>query len=177
MELQFNNDITAKSHQKINLCYQCKKCGAGCPVSDIMQTQNYQIIRLIQRNERERVLSSNTQWVCLSCKTCSARCPNGIDVAKILDTLKAEALAANTFLPERKIAIFNFAFLLTLRQFGRMFDLGLIAYYKMMTGTFLQDLSLGLLLIRRGKLKFFPHRIKRIREIRMIFSQIRKKNI
>lgn len=168
---EFVADICAKSKQNINLCYQCKKCAAGCPVGDLMEYKNYELLRLIQLGDKDTVLKANTPWVCLSCKACSTRCPNGIDTAKILDVLKAEELCSGMPLPERKIAAFHMAFLTTVQLFGRAFEIGLIGLYKLKTYTFTQYMTLGIKMIVRNKLNFLPHRVKHIREIRSIFNK------
>ena len=173
MEQLFSTQIMAKAKQNIGLCYQCKRCSAGCPVSDIMQHRNYEILRMVQLEQREAVLASNTAWVCVSCKTCSERCPNGIDTAKILDVIKEEALAAGIRLPEPKMAVFHLSFLEMVRQFGRVFELGMIGLYKLKTGTYLQDIGLGLKMVSRSKLNFLPHRIKGTGEMKRIFAQAR----
>jgi heterodisulfide reductase subunit C len=174
MALLFSQTIRDKSQQNINLCYQCKKCAAGCPSSGMMDYQNYQLLRLIELEAAQTVLAANTAWVCVSCKTCSARCPNGIDIAKIMDVVKEKALAAGGAIPEPRIAAFNHSFLAMVELFGRSYEIGLFGIYKLLTRTFLQDMRLGLAFIKRGKLNFWPHRIKRIREVRDIFSQARE---
>lgn len=171
MEARFSDSIREKSQQNISLCYQCKKCGAGCPVGGLTRHRNYELLRLIQLDDRDAVFKSNSPWLCVSCKSCSARCPNGIDTAKIMDVLKEEALAARMKLPERKIAVFHDAFLQTVRQFGRMFELGVIGIYKLKTGSFMQDTLLGMKMLQRRKLNFVPHRIRRIKEMKSIFAQ------
>lgn len=174
MEPRFSNEIMEKSKQNISLCYQCKKCAAGCPVGDIMQHRNYELLRLVQLNQKDAVFQSNSPWVCVSCKACSARCPNGIDTAKIMDVLKEEALSAHLSVPERKVAVFHDVFLDTVRQFGRLFELGMIGTYKMKTGSFMQDTILGLKMMKRNKLNFLPHRITRTKELKDIFAQARE---
>lgn len=174
MEPHFGTDIMLKSKQNINLCYQCKKCAAGCPVSDIMQYKNYEILRLIQLGHKDSVFQSNSPWVCVSCKSCSARCPNGIDTAKIMDVLKEEILQAKVTVAEQNIVIFHQAFLQTVSLFGRMFELGLIGIYKMRTGMFTQDMVLGMKMMKCNKLHFLPTRISRCGEMKRIFSQARE---
>lgn len=173
----FSDDIMGKSKQNISLCYQCKKCAAGCPVSGLMQHRNYEVLRLIQLDQKDSVLKSNSPWMCISCKACSSRCPNGIDTAKIMDVLKEEVLASGAVIPEKKIAVFHNAFLETIEQFGRAFELGFIGTYKRKTGSFFQDMVLGLKMMKRNKLNFLPHRIKRVGEVKAIFAQARGQKI
>jgi len=77
------------SGQNLYACYQCGKCAAGCPVVTEMDVLPSQIIRLLQLGQGEVVFASKTMWLCASCLTCSARCPKGVDVAKVMDALRA----------------------------------------------------------------------------------------
>ncbi len=77
------------SGQNLYACYQCGKCAAGCPVVTEMDLLPSQIIRLLQLGQGEAVFASKTVWLCASCLTCTARCPKGVDVAKIMDALRA----------------------------------------------------------------------------------------
>ena len=85
----FLKEIIEASGENLQACYQCQKCSAGCPVAYAMDILPNQILRHIQYDHRERVLSSKTVWICASCYTCSVRCPNNIDIAKIMDTLRS----------------------------------------------------------------------------------------
>jgi ferredoxin len=80
------------SGQKILSCYICGKCSAGCPISPMMDIQPHQIIRLIQLGQEEEVLKSGTIWLCSSCFTCASRCPRGINLAAIMEALRALVL-------------------------------------------------------------------------------------
>ena len=48
------------------------------------------VIRMALLGQEDHVLGSNTIWVCSSCETCTTRCPNGIDIAGVMDWLKEE---------------------------------------------------------------------------------------
>ncbi|MCX7608923.1 MAG: 4Fe-4S dicluster domain-containing protein, partial [Anaerolineales bacterium] len=50
------------------------------------------ILRMVQLGERERLLKSRDIWLCAACETCGTRCPNDIDIAKVMDALRMEAL-------------------------------------------------------------------------------------
>jgi len=76
------------SGQKVSACYQCGKCSAGCPMINLMDLLPNQIIRLVQLGQISEVLDSKTIWLCASCFTCSARCPKGVDLAKVLEALR-----------------------------------------------------------------------------------------
>jgi heterodisulfide reductase subunit C len=69
----FAIDIINVSGEKINNCYQCKKCTAGCPITFAMDILPHQIIKYIQLGLEEKVLTSKTIWLCAACETCGTR--------------------------------------------------------------------------------------------------------
>jgi heterodisulfide reductase subunit C len=84
------------SEQNISACYQCGKCSAGCPMVTLMDLLPNQIIRLVQLGQIDDVLNSKTIWLCASCFTCTARCPKGVDLAKIMEALRLLLLRTST---------------------------------------------------------------------------------
>ena len=50
-------------------------------------------MRAIQLDDRA-ALESKCVWLCASCQTCTARCPQNLDIAAIMDVLRIEALRA-----------------------------------------------------------------------------------
>ena len=85
---EFIKKIEELSGENIYACYQCGKCSAGCPLVDHMDILPNQIIRLLQLGEEEEVLNSKTVWICSTCMQCMAKCPKGINLAKIMDSLR-----------------------------------------------------------------------------------------
>jgi heterodisulfide reductase subunit C2 len=152
-------------------CYQCGKCSAGCPMSSEMNLKPHGIIRLLQLDLRERLLSSESIWTCLTCETCTTRCPNSFDPAAIIDALREIVLKENPDLVPRHIRAFHAAFLDQIRTHGRVFEFGLVASYKMRSGALFSDVESVPGLMARGKLALTPKRIKGLRELRRIFEQ------
>lgn len=76
------------SGENIYACYQCGKCSAGCPVAEHMDILPHTIIRLIQLGSDTETLNSKTIWLCASCLQCVAKCPKGVDLAKIMESLR-----------------------------------------------------------------------------------------
>ena len=88
VQKEFIKKIEELSGQKIYACYQCGKCSAGCPIVDHMDILPNEIIRLIQLGSDEKALKSETIWLCSTCLQCMAKCPKGVDLAKIMDALR-----------------------------------------------------------------------------------------
>jgi heterodisulfide reductase subunit C2 len=88
----FVKKIAELSGQDLMACYQCGKCSAGCPMVSTMDILPNQIIRLVQLGLQEDVLKSETIWLCASCVTCGARCPRGVDLSKIMESLRQTRL-------------------------------------------------------------------------------------
>ena len=86
---EFVRLVNEISGQSVLNCYQCGRCSAGCPLTFAMKLLPNQVIRLVQLGLDEEALDSNTIWVCASCLTCHARCPRGVDLAKVMEALRA----------------------------------------------------------------------------------------
>ncbi|MCS6817049.1 MAG: 4Fe-4S dicluster domain-containing protein [Acidobacteriota bacterium] len=87
-------EVEELSGQNLYACYQCGKCTAGCPLAFSMDILPHTIIRLMQLGQLEPVLSSNTPWHCAACLTCSSRCPKGVDLARVMEALRALLIRA-----------------------------------------------------------------------------------
>jgi heterodisulfide reductase subunit C len=173
-ENSFLSEVIQASGEQLQTCYQCQKCSAGCPVAYAMDILPNQVLRHIQYNHREKVLSSKTIWICASCYTCSVRCPNNIDIAKIMDTLRNMTIRSGIKPGERDIPLFHSVFLDAIKSKGRMHELSLLLQLKLKTREFFKDASLGLKMYRKGKIKLFPSKFGGGKEIKEIFNAFEK---
>ncbi len=151
-------------------CYQCGKCSAGCPMASEMPLKPHQMLRLAQLDERAKLLSDPSPWLCLTCETCTSRCPNEVDPARVVDGLRELALRSDPRLPPLRLRAFHSAFLHQIRTHGRVFEAGLILEYKARTGALLADVRTAPAVLRRGKLAFTPSNIEGRDEVRGIFD-------
>jgi heterodisulfide reductase subunit C len=151
------NDVTGIS---VNRCYQCGKCSAGCPACSDMDYAPSVILRLLQLQNAEsdqKVLSSYSIWLCLTCHTCIARCPMEVDLPKVMDVLRAESLHRKLNNKRAKdIVAFHKSFIDIIYNFGRLWEVGLIADYKLRTRHIWQDVFLAPSMLMKGKLSLLP---------------------
>ncbi len=163
--------IEDEAGTSINLCYQCGKCTAGCPVAFAMDYPPRQIIRLLQLDMLNEALNAESIWNCATCETCSARCPRGVDIASLMDALRREALrqGINT---NSKVSLFNKAFLTGIKNFGKTYEAGLLLQFNMTSKQFLKDAELGLPMMKRGKVGILPERVKARNDIKKIFARV-----
>ncbi len=169
MNITFQELITNTSHQPILLCYHCHKCTAGCPVVEEMEYGPDRILRMVQLGERERLLKSRDIWLCAACETCGTRCPNGIDIAKVMDALRMEALRSGVVPAEPNAAKFHKLFLFVVQTLGRSHEASLLIAYKLWTMNLLSDMDSGVQLFLKGKVPLFPKTIKGRDQVKRIF--------
>ena len=172
------------SDWKVDLfaCYQCVKCSNGCPLTFAMDYPPHQLIRMLQLGMKEEVLGSRTIWVCSSCETCYTRCPNEIEIPKLMDDLKQEVLKQGRKPEQEAVALFHEVFLNNIKKFGRINETSLMSVYQMKSswsdlkkskidfaGLF-KNMGLGLNMLKRGRLSLFPRK-NLGKEVRGLFME------
>lgn len=158
-------------------CYQCRKCSCGCPLTFAMDLLPHQVIQLALLGQEEKVLAANTIWVCSSCETCTTRCPNGIDIAGVMDWFKEQAVQQKKAVPQPEVAAFHRYFLESIRTGrGRVAEASLVrrfTLFKMRRKFDIQELKenmkLGWELMKRGRMRLLgspaPQEQAEIKEI------------
>lgn len=170
VDFGFAELVQQKSGKELLQCYQCRKCSAGCPIAFAMDWTPNQIIRMIQLGLLERTLSSSTIWLCASCEACNTRCPNEVDLPAIMDTLKEMALGKKIDSQEVRIQTFHRIFIDCIREYGRMHEVSLLAFLKLLTLNLFEDIGLGIKMFQKGKLNLLPSQIENIHELEAIFK-------
>jgi heterodisulfide reductase subunit B2 len=147
--------VEREAGQNAFLCYQCARCTSGCPVADHMDLTPSQLMRAIQLDDRA-ALESKSVWLCASCQTCTARCPQNLDIAAIMDALRIESLRAGLTPAIPDVEVFSRLFLKNVDLFGRVYEIGLMAALNAATRRPFANASLGLEMLKRGRLKLLP---------------------
>ncbi len=154
----------------VQACYQCGRCSAGCPITEFFDLTTMEVVRLAAYGMEDQLLNSKAIWLCAACETCATRCPNDIEIAVLMDILRELALRRGIEPAEPRIPMFHQCFLGSIEHWGRAYEVGLIAGYKMRSRDFMGDMKLGVKMFSKGKLSLKPHSIKGKAEIKKIFS-------
>ena len=179
-EKTFRDVVIESVGEEIFDCYQCYKCSAGCPIAFDMDLLPHQIIRSVVFNQKEKALSSKTIWICASCETCTTRCPNEIDIARVMDVLRQIQVESGSEAKEPRVPVFHQAFLDSIKKTGRVHELTMIRNYtqksgdlkeKLKSGEWKNDVKLGMKMFLRGKLKVMPPKCEGVKEVRKIFKE------
>ena len=155
------NRILENTGENVFLCYQCTKCTAGCPLMEYFDLGPNQIMRAAQLGMEELIFESKSPWICASCQTCTTRCPQGIDIAKVMDFIVIEATERGIEPKVPEIAFFQKVFLRNVNILGRAYELGLMAERNVRTLKLFQDIDLGIEMIKKRKIKFLPEFARR----------------
>jgi heterodisulfide reductase subunit C2 len=181
--METHHSTQAHSHSiPVENCYQCGKCTAGCPMAEEMDLMPNQIIRLAQLGQEDRAAQSQAIWLCVSCQTCSARCPKSVDCAGVMDEMRQLSLEKSTYAAaQQRTVLFQLAFLQNIKKFGRLNELELIRSFK--TAAFFKDLNVPMLfkdallapeLLKRKKLHITGEKVKDRSVVTRIFERCQK---
>ena len=196
----FLHKIEKLSGQKVSSCYQCGKCSAGCPICKDMDLTPNQVIRLLQLGIKDAILASKTIWVCASCQTCSIRCPQKIDLARVMDSIRIlyqmetfqDATDFKGFFhsfwdrikdsflyifqmdAKSNLKCFNQIFLDSIHYYGRVFEPSLIYNYNINSGYLFANFMKAPIMLIKSKIKLLPAEVQRVEKVQKIFEQVRK---
>lgn len=174
VDREFIKQVSQESGQNPSLCYQCGNCTAGCPYTQYFDYPVSQVMRLVQTGQKDTLLNSKAIWLCATCEACTTRCPCEIDVAQIMNTLRIIARRENK-VSEKDVKTFYDAFLNSLEQHGRIFEIGVLLSYNLRSGNFLADADLGPKVFSHGKVGLFPKTIKGKDQVAKIFKRFNEK--
>jgi heterodisulfide reductase subunit C2 len=152
-------------------CYQCGKCSAGCPMGGEMRLKPHDVMRLVAGGKGRAAAADESIWLCLTCETCSARCPNDCDPAGVIDSLRELGIDSGVSDAPRRIAAFHRAFLAQIENNGRLHEMGMVMDYKFRTGDLMKDVTNAPGMVSRGKLSLRPDRIRGVAEVKRIFEK------
>ena len=174
----FTREVLGTSRANLERCYQCQACSSGCPVAHAFDYAPHQLLRMVQLGLKDRVLDSTTYWLCASCETCATRCPNAIDIVRLMDVLRIAALRENFKISVRKVPSFHRIFVEQIRKRGRIDEAELLLRYKLRTVDLLslnkvaEEALLGFRMLRKGKLRLPPSKAHQQKGVTEIFEKV-----
>ncbi|MGQ9497043.1 MAG: 4Fe-4S dicluster domain-containing protein [Desulfotomaculales bacterium] len=174
LDLAWRAEVGKASGQAVQICYQCQKCAAGCLSLSYADYTPNQVLRMVALGLRDRVLKSKAIWLCSGCLSCTTRCPNGIDIARVMDTLRQMA-AQNGASKGNPVHRFHTMFVNNIRGRGRVNETFLLGRYELVTGRVWRELGRGLALFRKGKMPLFAHAVRRMDEVQRIFARAQRR--
>ena len=175
-----NTHDETMAYLNTSACYQCKRCTNGCPLFFAMDIYPDEVIRRVNLGHMDRVLTCHTIWLCSACETCTTRCPNEVDIAGVMDYLKEKAIRCGVSPPQKSTYAFHESFMKEIEKRGRIFEAGLMQRYmlrsgelfrKIVNGSIMEDVTLGLKMLRKGRMPIRPESIKGRKEVRRMMRK------
>lgn len=169
MNSQLQRQVAAEGGKAalINACMQCGTCTGGCPNAAQMDLPPRSLVLMVQRGEWEKVMQSNTLWLCTSCHTCTSRCPRGVRPSDVIEAVKAIAVRAGI---ENDSTRFNQIFVEQIQKRGILFEPELMYAYGGLQAM-VDQAPLGIQLALKGKLSPFPAQVKHPRAFQKAIAQ------
>lgn len=158
MNSNFVKQVVAEGGKgaEIAACMQCGTCSGGCTNIDRMDMSPRTLILMIQRGEWEKVLESNTLWMCSSCYICTSRCPRGVRPSDMIEAVKAIAIRQGI---ANDATRFHQIFVELVQKRGILFEPELMHKYGGFPAL-LEQAELGIKLTFKGKMSPLPEHIK-----------------
>jgi len=126
-----------------------------------------QVMRAIQFDD-ESVLEAKTPWICAACQTCTTHCPQGLDIAGVMDVLRIEARRRGVEPAVHEVELFTQVFLRIIGVLGRLYEAGLMAAMNILTLRPLKDMDLGVPMILKRKIGLLPKFVRPPRRVRRV---------
>jgi len=164
-------EVERRAGTPVSACLQCHKCSTGCPVGPEMDLLSSQIMRLIHLGAEDELLGCRAIWLCASCEACTTRCPMEIDIAAVMDILRMMAVERKVSVPDKRGKEFNRSFLASVVRHGRVFELGMLAAYKLRCLDLFSDVGKFPKMLAKGKISLLPNRGGAAGEVRQVFKR------
>ncbi len=152
--------VARSTGQNAFRCYQCGNCTAGCPMAGRGDLLPHQVLRCLQLGD-DAPLRALQPWLCVGCQTCATRCPQELDLSRVMDALRAEALRRRTAPPSaRRVRVFNQIFLKQVLSSGRLSEVWLGAFFNLAARSPLENLAAIPSLLSRGKIRLDGKKVR-----------------
>lgn len=173
----FHREVEARTPGQTHLesCIQCGTCGGSCPVARNMDYTPRKVFAMIRAGLEEEVLQSNTPFYCVSCYTCTVRCPQDIHITDIMYTLKNLAIekGMSRVNPAKN---FSETFIGYVENNGRSFEFGLATRQSLrhMPMGMLGTAAVGLGMLAKNRLGLVPKKIDNVDQLHAILHKAKE---
>ena len=132
-----------------------------------------EIIAALRAGMLDRVLNANTVWLCVSCYSCTVRCPAAIPFTDVMYELKRLEVDKGLS-KDASGATMAKAFAETVDQYGRNAETKLLRKYYLRTNPLkaLAQVPLAMKLFFRGRLGLFARKIKGLEGLNKMMAAI-----
>ena len=150
----------------LSYCFQCGVCSGSCPTVDRMEYGPRRIMHMVRLGLVDQALHSKDIWMCVSCFTCTARCPQGIQIADVMSVLRNISLARG--IARDQEASFSRTFVDVIQRHGRMYEAEVMLRYYLgkqkVAGVvpLLKQAGLAMNMLKKRKLALRPERIEQL---------------
>ena len=160
--------------EKIKACIQCGTCSASCPTSWAMDYKPREVMGLFRAGMLDKVLRSNTVWLCASCYYCTVRCPSGIKLTDIMYVLRSLGIKHGILRPKEPLPALAKAFAGVVDRHGRNAEVELLARYYLSTNPLasVKQMGLGLNMFRHGRLPLLPKSTKCRQDLQKMLARL-----
>jgi len=163
--------FTKAGGKDILRCIQCGTCSASCPLAERMDHAPRELFALIRDGDMEEALRSDTPWYCVSCYHCMVRCPQQIPVTDLMYALKEMAIKNDLAPPKHKQPDLYRAFVDIVDRYGKITEPLVMARYGTAHPIDLwNNIPTALKLLCRGRLDFFPQKVKQPKNVRRLLA-------
>jgi heterodisulfide reductase subunit C len=159
----FLEDVLAMpGGEKILQCQQCGTCTGSCPTSPFMDWGPREVIAAFRAGMLDRVVKSNTIWLCTSCYYCTVRCPAGIKITDLMYELKRLAIKYDLLPADSNNPAMTKYFVDSVHKHGRNHEVELIGKFTMTKKPSLATkfAGVGMKLFASGRLPLFAKNIR-----------------
>ncbi len=158
--------------ERINLCIQCGTCSASCPTAYLMDYSPREIFAALRAGMLDRVLESNTVWMCTSCYYCTVRCPQQIKITDIMYELKRLATEYDLYPRSARSPVMSGIFKNLVDRYGRNQEMNLMVRYYLRTGIgqMFKSAFRGMALMRKGRMSLTTHKVKGMDQLHKVIG-------
>jgi len=105
----YDKVLAATPHgEQLRVCLECGNCSGICPFGYLMTYPPSRLIAMLRADRFNKVLETDTVWMCVSCFACTAVCPSKIPLTfGLMTSVKEELLLAGNVPAELQTALAN----------------------------------------------------------------------